>query len=115
MQILPLSPGAETVCNQGICTRVKIEANPSVCYSPISISSISGNSISRAAEIKQATAAAKQHIAAIMTAMRNILVMVIPPSNKLDYSEQQQTMHRSLFPALLRRYGIITFILYDRI
>ncbi|MGD9148725.1 MAG: hypothetical protein PVG40_00485, partial [Desulfobacterales bacterium] len=60
-------------------SRANIKAFALVYYSPISISSISGNSISRAATIKQAMAAPMQYIAAMITTMSNILIMVTPP------------------------------------
>ncbi|MGD8301067.1 MAG: hypothetical protein PVI55_01530 [Desulfobacterales bacterium] len=62
-------------------TRANINACAAVYYSPISISSISGNSISRAAAIKQAMAAPMQHIPAIIITMSNNLIMSTPPFN----------------------------------
>jgi hypothetical protein len=50
-----------------------------VNYSVISISSISGNSISLDAATRQAMAANKQYIAANATMMSNILSMVYAP------------------------------------
>lgn len=64
-------------------TRANIKACAAVYYSPISISSISGNSISRAAAIKQAMAAPMQHIPARIITMSNILIMPTPPFNPL--------------------------------
>jgi hypothetical protein len=50
-----------------------------VNYSEISISSISGNSISLDAATKQTMAANKQHAAAIATMMSKSLIIVYPP------------------------------------
>jgi hypothetical protein len=53
-------------------------------YSTISISSISGNSISLDAATKQTMAANKQYAAAIATMMSNNLIIVDPPFSGLE-------------------------------